>query len=84
MLKNISQTQPHLSFFLASIFSLTDVLKKKQMRMYRDFLEEHARQLLDIEDALDETLSDMWDSRHDPVAIKVSRLGFPRIALVVV
>jgi hypothetical protein len=40
--------------------------------MYRDFLEEHAKQLLAVEDALDESLSDMWDIRHDPVALEVS------------
>jgi WASH complex subunit 7 len=42
-----------------------------QLKKYREFLQEYATQLLDIEDALDENLSESWDSQLDPIALDV-------------
>ena len=36
------------------------------------FLSEHARQLVDIEDALDDSLGEAWDFFLDPINIQVA------------
>lgn len=40
-----------------------------QLDKYQKFLEDYAKQLLDIEDALDEHLGDGWDLSMDPIAL---------------
>ena len=42
-----------------------------QLEKFHTFLEEFGKQLLDIEDALDENLSDSWGLLADPVALEV-------------
>eukprot|EP00048_Salpingoeca_helianthica_P015476 m.226982 g.226982 ORF g.226982 m.226982 type:complete len:1195 (+) comp17088_c0_seq1:325-3909(+) len=43
-----------------------------QLKNYREFLQEFSKQLLDIEDALDDTLSEAWDNQLDPIALDFS------------
>lgn len=43
-----------------------------QVRKYKTFLEDFAGQLLDIEDALDESLGDAWDISLDPIALETA------------
>ena len=46
-----------------------EIVGEVQLRKYGTFLEEYASQLLDIEDALDESLGDAWDYSYDPIAL---------------
>jgi len=43
-----------------------------QLRKYTKFLESYAGHLLDIEDALDESLGDAWDFHLDPIALEMT------------
>eukprot|EP00039_Didymoeca_costata_P001169 m.50316 g.50316 ORF g.50316 m.50316 type:complete len:1190 (+) comp10662_c0_seq1:292-3861(+) len=45
------------------------IVGEVQLRKYGSFLEEYASQLLDIEDALDESLGDGWDYAFDPISL---------------
>jgi WASH complex subunit 7 len=42
-----------------------------QLKNYAKFLEEYTSQLKGIEDALDESIGDVWDFTLDPIALKV-------------
>ena len=42
-----------------------------QLKNYGKFLEEYTSQLKGIEDALDESIGDVWDFTLDPIALKV-------------
>lgn len=42
-----------------------------QLKNYGKFLEEYASQLKRIEDALDDSVGDVWDFSLDPIALKV-------------
>lgn len=47
----------------------TEKIGAVQLEKYQKFLEDYAKQLLDMEDALDENLSDSWNLQLDPVAL---------------
>uniref|UniRef100_A0A3Q4I403 WASH complex subunit 4 N-terminal domain-containing protein n=1 Tax=Neolamprologus brichardi TaxID=32507 RepID=A0A3Q4I403_NEOBR len=42
-----------------------------QLKNYRKFLEEYTSQLKGIEEALDESIGDVWDFTLDPIALKL-------------
>lgn len=42
-----------------------------QLKSYEKFLEEYAAQLRGIEEALDDSIGDVWDFTLDPIALKV-------------
>ena len=42
-----------------------------QLKNYGKFLEEYTSQLRRIEDALDDSIGDVWDFNLDPIALKV-------------
>lgn len=42
-----------------------------QLRKFGRFLEDHARQLVDIEDALGDSAGDSWDATLDPIELQV-------------
>lgn len=42
-----------------------------ELKNYGKFLEEYASQLKRIEDALDDSVGDVWDFSLDPIALKV-------------
>ncbi|GCB81310.1 hypothetical protein scyTo_0022156, partial [Scyliorhinus torazame] len=42
-----------------------------QLKNYEKFLEEYTNQLKGIEDALDDSVGDVWDFTLDPIALKV-------------
>lgn len=46
-----------------------------QLRKYGKFLEEYGSQLREIEHALDETLSDVWNAELDPISLQVRELS---------
>lgn len=41
------------------------------LKNYERFLEDYTSQLRGIEDALDESIGDVWDFTLDPIALKV-------------
>ncbi|XP_054723864.1 WASH complex subunit 4-like, partial [Uloborus diversus] len=47
------------------------IVGEVQLRKYGKFLEEYSTQLRAIEHALDETLSDVWNSELDPVSLQL-------------
>eukprot|EP00051_Salpingoeca_urceolata_P019308 m.280544 g.280544 ORF g.280544 m.280544 type:complete len:1394 (+) comp19399_c4_seq16:109-4290(+) len=46
------------------------IVGEVQLRKYRTFLEEYATHLVDIEDALDDSLGEAWDFHLDPVVVE--------------
>lgn len=42
-----------------------------QLKNYGRFLEEYTSQLKGIEEALDDTIGDVWDFTLDPIALQV-------------
>lgn len=50
---------------------LTEIHTEVQLKNYSKFLEEYTSQLRGIEDALDDTIGDVWDFTLDPIALKV-------------
>lgn len=51
--------------------SPTEIHTEVQLKNYSKFLEEYTSQLRGIEDALDDTIGDVWDFTLDPIALKV-------------
>lgn len=49
-----------------------EIVGDKTLRDYKSFLEVYAGHLLDIEDALDESLGDAWDFHLDPIALQLT------------
>lgn len=43
------------------------------MKNYTKFLEDYTSQLRGIEDALDDSIGDVWDFTLDPIALKVKK-----------
>lgn len=52
-------------------FSRTEIHTEVQIKKYSKFLEEYVSQLKGIEDALDDSIGDVWDFTLDPIALKV-------------
>ena len=50
---------------------LAEIVAEVQLRKYRIFLEDYAKGLLDVEDALDESRGDAWDYTLDPISLDV-------------
>lgn len=53
----------------------TEIHTEVQIKKYSKFLEEYVSQLRGIEDALDDSIGDVWDFTLDPIALKVK---YPR------
>lgn len=49
----------------------TEIHTEVQLKNYRKFLEDYTSQLKGIEEALDESIGDVWDFTLDPIALKV-------------
>lgn len=55
---------------------LTEIHTEVQLKNYTKFLEEYTSQLKGIEEALDDSIGDVWDFTLDPIALKVSSCTF--------
>lgn len=56
---------------LYKCFKFTEIHAEVQLKNYGRFLEEYTSQLKRIEDALDDSVGDVWDFSLDPIALKV-------------
>ena len=62
----------HTSFFAPPPRSVpTDLAGQKELEEYEKFLKEYSEQLNGIEEALDDTLGDLWDFSLDPIGLQV-------------
>uniref|UniRef100_A0A4W3I8L6 WASH complex subunit 4 n=1 Tax=Callorhinchus milii TaxID=7868 RepID=A0A4W3I8L6_CALMI len=64
----------HEGFNTSKMFFLTRCLEihaEVQLKNYGKFLEEYTNQLKGIEDALDDSVGDVWDFTLDPIALKL-------------
>lgn len=52
-------------------YEFSEIHAEVQLKNYGKFLEEYASQLKRIEDALDDSVGDVWDFSLDPIALKV-------------
>lgn len=52
-------------------FHPTEIHTEVQLKNYSKFLEEYTSQLRGIEEALDDSIGDVWDFTLDPIALKV-------------
>ena len=50
----------------------TEIVREVQLRKFGKFLDNHSKQLIDIEDALGDSAGDSWDSTLDPIELLVS------------
>eukprot|EP01147_Barroeca_monosierra_P009157 gene9157-10362_t len=50
----------------------TKMIQERHKREFRNFLEEHAKHLVNIEDALDDSLGSNWDFFKEPISLKLS------------
>lgn len=53
---------------------LTEIHTEVQLKNYGRFLEEYTSQLKGIEEALDDTIGDVWDFTLDPIALQVLQM----------
>ncbi|XP_021574896.1 WASH complex subunit 4-like, partial [Carlito syrichta] len=51
--------------------TMQEIHAEVQLKNYGKFLEEYASQLRRIEDALDDSIGDVWDFNLDPIALKL-------------
>lgn len=49
----------------------TEIHTEVQLKNYSKFLDEYTSQLRGIEEALDDSIGDVWDFTLDPIALKV-------------
>lgn len=49
----------------------TEIHTEVQLKNYSKFLEDYTSQLRGIEEALDDSIGDVWDFTLDPIALKV-------------
>ncbi len=59
-------------FFIQCLSICIEIVGEVQLRKYGKFLEEYATQLKGIEDALDDSIGDVWDFTLDPISLQVS------------
>lgn len=52
-------------------YQFSEIHAEVQLKSYGKFLEEYTSQLKRIEDALDDSVGDVWDFSLDPIALKV-------------
>lgn len=52
----------------------TEIHTEVQLKNYGRFLEEYTSQLKGIEEALDDTIGDVWDFTLDPIALQVLQM----------
>ncbi|XP_009571475.1 PREDICTED: WASH complex subunit 7-like, partial [Fulmarus glacialis] len=64
---NGSNAELHVGEFTV----LLEIHAEVQLKNYGKFLEEYASQLKRIEDALDDSVGDVWDFSLDPIALKL-------------
>lgn len=57
---------------MSCLFVPPEIHTEVQQKNYGKFLEEYTSQLKGIEDALDDSIGDVWDFTLDPIALKVS------------
>lgn len=57
-----------------ALSNLTEIHTEVQLKSYSRFLEEYTSQLKGIEEALDDSIGDVWDFTLDPIALKVNHL----------
>lgn len=60
-----------LSVKLYKCYQFSEIHAEVQLKNYGKFLEEYTSQLKRIEDALDDSVGDVWDFSLDPIALKV-------------
>lgn len=60
-----------LSIKLYKCYQFSEIHAEVQLKNYGKFLEEYTSQLKRIEDALDDSVGDVWDFSLDPIALKV-------------
>lgn len=53
------------------ILLYAEIHTEVQLKNYNRFLEEYTFQLKGIEEALDDSIGDVWDFTLDPIALKV-------------
>ena len=56
-----------------------EIVGEVQLRKWGKFMEDYAKQLQDIEDALGDSIGDSWDMTLDPVALQVLYCEFVKI-----
>lgn len=59
------------SIKLYKCYQFSEIHAEVQLKNYGKFLEEYTSQLKRIEDALDDSVGDVWDFSLDPIALKV-------------
>lgn len=59
--------------YLTFFSHFTEIHTEVQLKNYSKFLEEYTSQLKGIEEALDDSIGDVWDFTLDPIALKVRR-----------
>lgn len=52
-------------------FHFLEIHTEVQLKNYGKFLEDYTSQLKAIEEALDDSIGDVWDFTLDPIALKV-------------
>lgn len=57
--------------FIWTIQIPTEIHTEVQLKKYSKFLDEYTSQLRGIEEALDDTIGDVWDFTLDPIVLKV-------------
>lgn len=55
----------------------TEIHTEVQLKNYSKFLDEYTSQLRGIEEALDDSIGDVWDFTLDPIALKVKHHNQP-------
>lgn len=57
--------------FTKQFVKILEVAREVQQKKFVKFLEDHTTQLKDIEDALVESVGDVWDMTLDPISLQV-------------
>lgn len=74
MYRNVSVNVILLSstdYIFDQIIYPTEIHTEVQLKNYSKFLDEYTSQLRGIEEALDDSIGDVWDFTLDPIALKV-------------
>lgn len=66
----------HLLLSPSPLSLSTDLAGQKELEKYEQFLKEYSEQLNGIEEALDDTLGDLWDFTLDPVGLQVYKIYY--------
>lgn len=71
MLVSANAHYQYLSLWL-SLIKPTEIHTEVQLKNYEKFLQEYTSQLRGIEEALDDSVGDVWDFTLDPIGLKVN------------